>query len=564
MLVVLFCCTRARQAIGLVHCDTLAATRRRHPREGTSRPLHPDCQAVADREQLVQLCDKAKGNYTALASLLSEYLSPLITPKFQAGCEFVQLAAGATARPQLARPSVLQELQPQGQRPARRLAANILVDPYRRRSSDAASAHRAPHRIPLDSGRSASRIRLHRVPTATNAVRDAHADAARPSGRLPEHATADVAAGGARANTFVSGDDGAAMDAVRGSVATATQPLSVADVATATAELDLAVAAAARDLPRAAAHPAATAGAPRPRVAVVFSQDCPERLAHHLTTYSAHLATHLHYALYHGYDVLLYTRRDAMPFNMTGHFSKIPAAYGTLFGLDYDFVLGTDWDSFIDPLAMAPLPALAAAWPEAGVLLQAEANLCSGVVLFRRGAAAGRALAQWWAMGATGMFAGRRHDQAALKTNMFQCAPAASFGLAVFLQLRQRVYLLVECTCLWAYGQRAVLARARSPVCSLQLAVLASATVPMRCSPMRRYLAQLTGSSDFWKPEHMPQPGRWSNEPPDPPLQALRERKAQLQRSSEYGFVGLDDEHRFDQVLLATSLRRVSKAAIAM
>ena len=39
-----------------------------------------------------------------------------------------------------------------------------------------------------------------------------------------------------------------------------------------------------------------------------------------------------HYAAYLGYDILLYTRAAPLPFKVTGHFSKMPAAYGALYG----------------------------------------------------------------------------------------------------------------------------------------------------------------------------------------------------------------------------------------
>lgn len=100
--------------------------------------------------------------------------------------------------------------------------------------------------------------------------------------------------------------------------------------------------------------------------------------------YSLHTVTKVAYALHNGYDALVYMRAAAMPTNVTGHFSKIAGVYGALFGRGYDYVLLTDWDTYIDPRMAVPLPSLLGGFARAGLFAQFEKNGNSGVMGFRR------------------------------------------------------------------------------------------------------------------------------------------------------------------------------------
>jgi hypothetical protein len=160
----------------------------------------------------------------------------------------------------------------------------------------------------------------------------------------------------------------------------------------------------------------ARTAAPLPLAALVFVQDSVPRLKWHLLRFSVHLATHLHYARHHGYAVVLRIRTMPMPPGMPAYFTKVPAVYGALFGLRACYVLGVDWDSYVDPLAAVPLPALTADFPRAGIWLQFEENICAGVVIYRRSPATRRLLHEWWELGLTGAYQESFHDQSALKT----------------------------------------------------------------------------------------------------------------------------------------------------
>ena len=163
------------------------------------------------------------------------------------------------------------------------------------------------------------------------------------------------------------------------------------------------------------APPAAAAPLAAPSVATVFCQDTFERLHHHFSTYSVHLLTHLYYAHQNSYELLQYLRASPLPTNLPGYFTKLPAAYGALFGLGFDYVFIVDWDTFIHPLTALPLTTFTAEWPRAGLLVQAEQNMCAGVVVYRHLPSTARMLHEWWELGLTGLFERRVHDQAALK-----------------------------------------------------------------------------------------------------------------------------------------------------
>lgn len=133
--------------------------------------------------------------------------------------------------------------------------------------------------------------------------------------------------------------------------------------------------------------------------------------------YAAHALSHWQFAARHGHELLVYTQLDPLPPPMKPHFSKLPAFHALLVAHSYDFVLFTDWDSYIDPRHALQIPEFSGAWPRAGAVLQYERNLCSCVIAFRRGRAAAGLLAAWWAEAQRPPYAEphRLRDQAALK-----------------------------------------------------------------------------------------------------------------------------------------------------
>lgn len=160
------------------------------------------------------------------------------------------------------------------------------------------------------------------------------------------------------------------------------------------------------------ALPARDAGA---KVALLFSSDGAPRVRYHLQMYPAYLTTHWFYAVSNSYDLLLFTHPSKFPPKVPGHFSKVFAARGALYALGYDHLLAADWDSMISPMTAVPFPLLTLDWPGAAIYLQAEENMCSAVIIYRRCPATQALLDEWWALGRTGMFAESLYDQAALK-----------------------------------------------------------------------------------------------------------------------------------------------------
>lgn len=154
---------------------------------------------------------------------------------------------------------------------------------------------------------------------------------------------------------------------------------------------------------------------PLPRVAISVPQDSVTILQGNLEQWGAHLLTHWFYAESLGYDLFLYVHQERMPVDVPGHFTKIPAIYGVLFGMGYDYALHIDWDAFIDPMAAIPITHFAAQWPNASILVQAEPKICNAVVIYKQSNATQDFLEAWWQEGLTGEYNSFIRDQAAFK-----------------------------------------------------------------------------------------------------------------------------------------------------
>ena len=357
-------------------------------------PHHSSCDVTVQRASVAALVREANGDHEALKVSLGAHFESLVAPVMEAGCQFVRLT-GAPTTATTSAANLAADALANSAVPARRLAMDSRIDVYKQHGASLPTVSLKQRREPLTSSE-------HGDASANGAdtafVTDDEFDYEEPPAATPSARSPVVTAPAATPVADEAGKD-AGMP-----VATTRAATVDVQVAADVEDLELAAQAAARDLPHVAHESVSVAGAPR--AAILLAQDRRERLDMHLNKYGAHLLTMWHYAAYLGYDILLYTRAAPLPFNVTGHFSKIPAAYGALYGLGYDYVLGTDWDAFIEPLTAVPIPALTHGFAKAGLFLQFEANLCSCALLYRRNDALRDILKDWWAMGSTGMFAG--------------------------------------------------------------------------------------------------------------------------------------------------------------
>jgi hypothetical protein len=86
--------------------------------------------------------------------------------------------------------------------------------------------------------------------------------------------------------------------------------------------------------------------------------------------------------------------------------------------LGYQHALYLDFDTFTSPHSAPPLELLYDEAPGASLLMQAELNMCAGVMMWRNTPDAAFLLQAWWDVGATGCCPTFPHDQTALKQVM--------------------------------------------------------------------------------------------------------------------------------------------------
>eukprot|EP00775_Hariotina_reticulata_P007855 gene7855-8051_t len=152
----------------------------------------------------------------------------------------------------------------------------------------------------------------------------------------------------------------------------------------------------------------------RSKTGIVLVSNSWERVMSYVSNYSLNLMTVWSYAMSMGYGLELYVHRSPLPPQMTGHFVKIPGVL-SMFKHGYDYVLGMDWDMYIEPSSGVPLSTFFDEWPTASILIQGESNLCTAALLYRNTPAATKWLNHWWNMGVSGCCRVHTFDQIAFK-----------------------------------------------------------------------------------------------------------------------------------------------------
>jgi hypothetical protein len=335
------------------------------------------CDVALSHATLSQAVRGTKDDFESMRGSLSQLWKAQILSPFEKGCRFVRLkrasrnaaveqATGAVSSSS----AVGQGRAPSSSERRRRLRADVAANPFTHHPANQVAASASSQGTESDdkSARAASASGNPSPDQSGNAGLHA-AIAARIAGARTE---AEAVAAAAEAAAVAKGG---ACFALEGDLGVNQTLFGPAHSSMAARELASAESAAREDL---ATPPFAASS---PRIAVAFTLDRASAVEGQLERFSVHLSTHVHHALFSGfdYDVLLYARREEVewPAHVPPYFVKALTAHGALFGAGYGYVLAVDWDSWIDPLSLALLPALAAAWPNAAVMFQAEPNLCA-------------------------------------------------------------------------------------------------------------------------------------------------------------------------------------------
>lgn len=125
------------------------------------------------------------------------------------------------------------------------------------------------------------------------------------------------------------------------------------------------------------------------------------------------------YANQHNYGLELYIHNSTLPANVPAYFVKL-WGIKKLFSMGYTNVLGIDWDVYISPHTAPPLSLFLSEYPQAGLLMQGELNICAGTMLWRNNDKAHAILDQWWQLALTGCCTRGFHDQMALKHILYE------------------------------------------------------------------------------------------------------------------------------------------------
>jgi hypothetical protein len=150
--------------------------------------------------------------------------------------------------------------------------------------------------------------------------------------------------------------------------------------------------------------------------AIVLVLNSWSRLVEHsLPVYSANLLMLWFYAHMHGYGLHIYVHGADLPPWMPVYFIKAAGLLHMMNNLHYQHVMYTDWDVLLSPHTAPPLSLFYGEYPKAGLLLQGEYALDSGVSLWRNTPDARTFLQAWWNLGAQGCCPTAQHDQSAFK-----------------------------------------------------------------------------------------------------------------------------------------------------
>jgi hypothetical protein len=125
---------------------------------------------------------------------------------------------------------------------------------------------------------------------------------------------------------------------------------------------------------------------------------------HYLLQHGLAVASALTYAVRHDYSLHIYV---GVPdhFNVTGHFSRLPAIFAALYHplLNLDLVSYDDLDTVFNPsLLSLPIEAFTQQ-TRSPIIVNGEPIPCSCSLMFRKGQAAAYFLALWWHIGHTTM-----------------------------------------------------------------------------------------------------------------------------------------------------------------